>query len=76
MSIIVRDGLKFKSTPYPWLGEIPSDWSISRVDAFAATQRRNISSASLKEQVVKHYSIPSVQEFADGLEEDEESDED
>lgn len=66
-------GSDYKLTPYPWLGEIPSNWTVGRISTYTATQRKNISPDELMGHKVKHYSIPSAQEFGDGLEEDGES---
>lgn len=60
----------YKDSGVEWLGEVPEHWELARFDAKSTTHRDSIDADRLTGLRVLHYSIPAVQEFGHGQEED------
>lgn len=60
----------YKDSGVAWLGRVPKDWSIGRLDALTETHRNSITPEELSERTVFHYSIPVVQQIGSGQFED------
>jgi type I restriction enzyme S subunit len=58
--------VSLKESDIEGLGEIPSHWDVRRADSFLRYEKDQIDLSSMAEEVVFHYSIPSVQEIGDG----------
>lgn len=66
-------GRRFK--PYPaykdsgveWLGKIPAHWDVERADSLLRYDKIQIEPSEIMDELVFHYSIPSVQESGDGV---------
>ena len=59
---------KYKPSGIDWLGEIPENWEVTRIDGVADLSKKNISKSDLEnEKEVLHISIPSVQKTGGGL---------
>ncbi len=56
----------YKDSGVEWLGEIPAGWDIKRADAFLRYEKIQIEPSGIADEVVFHYSIPSVQATGDG----------
>src|ERR1051325_3801556 len=49
-----------------WLGEIPVNWKVERADSFLRYDKTQIEPSEISDELVFHYSIPSIQETGDG----------
>ena len=56
----------YKESGVEWLGEIPAGWVVSRADAFLRYEKYQVEPSSISDELVFHYSIPSVQQTGDG----------
>ena len=56
----------YKDSGVEWLGEIPAHWEVKRADAFLRYEKLQIEPPEISEELVFHYSIPSVQDTGDG----------
>jgi type I restriction enzyme S subunit len=61
---------EYRNSGIEWLGKVPSDWLIFRMDDLTDTVRDQIDQNTLSSFSVSHYSIPSVQQYGMGLVED------
>lgn len=57
----------YKDSNVEWLGEIPANWQVKRADSFLRYDKIHIEPSEISEELVFHYSIPSVQETGDGV---------
>jgi type I restriction enzyme S subunit len=57
---------EYKDSGVEWLGEIPAHWGVRRADEFTRYEKRVVDPASISDDAVYVYSIPSVQEFGGG----------
>lgn len=57
----------YKDSGVEWLGEIPASWRVERADSFLRYDKIQIEPSAILEELVFHYSIPSVQETGDGV---------
>jgi type I restriction enzyme S subunit len=57
----------YKDSGVEWLGEIPTHWGVSRADAFLRYEKVQVEPSSLSEELIFHYSIPSIQDTGDGV---------
>lgn len=57
----------YKDSGIEWLGEIPEHWRIERADSFLGYDKVQIEPSEIADELVFHYSIPSVQETDDGI---------
>ena len=60
----------YRDSGVGWLGVVPEEWGVKRVDAFTSIFRHPVSAESLSGREVFHYSIPIVQETGNGQLED------
>ncbi len=58
--------LAYKDSEVEWLGEIPAHWEVKRADSFLRYDKLQIEPSEVSDDLVFHYSIPSVQETGDG----------
>ena len=56
----------YKDSGVEWLGEIPVAWKVSRADAFLRYEKLQVEPSEISDELVFHYSIPSVQDTGDG----------
>lgn len=56
----------YKDSGVEWLGEIPAEWDVARADAFLSYEKLQIEPSEFTDELVFHYSIPSVQGTGDG----------
>ena len=62
---------KYRDSGVEWLGEVPETWSVLRADSVLEYEKFPISPEELsKKESVFHYSIPSIEEIGDGVEEE------
>jgi type I restriction enzyme, S subunit len=57
----------YKESGVEWLGKIPASWVVSRADAFLRYEKYQVEPSSVSDELVFHYSIPSVQQTGDGV---------
>jgi type I restriction enzyme, S subunit len=57
----------YKDSEVEWLGEIPAHWDVKRADAFLCYEKVQIEPSDISDELVFHYSIPSVQDTGDGV---------
>jgi len=57
----------YKDSAIQWLGEVPVNWTVKRADAFLHYDKIQIEPSEISDELVFHYSIPSVQETGDGV---------
>lgn len=60
----------YKPSGIKWFGDVPEHWEVRRSDLFVDTERVQIPPEQFSGKTVFHYSIPAVQEFGTGCEED------
>ena len=56
----------YKDSGVEWLGEIPVSWKVERADSFLRYDKTQIEPSEISDELVFHYSIPSIQETGDG----------
>ena len=56
----------YKDSGVEWLGEIPSHWEVRRADGLFRCEKIQIDPSLIDDDLVFHYSIPSIQETGDG----------
>ena len=61
---------EYKDSRIKWLGEIPMNWELTRMDGFADHVKKVIDPDDIRNETVIHYSIPYVQEFDTGQQEE------
>ena len=59
----------YKNSGIEWIGEIPSHWIIKRIKYLSTNHHNSISLEEMKGLQLIHYSIPNVQEYGKGIEE-------
>jgi restriction endonuclease S subunit len=60
----------YKDSGVEWIGEIPSGWEFLSLKSICDLTTQTISKEELNEKRLIHYSIPNVQEFGKGVEEE------
>jgi len=55
-----------KDSGVEWVDEVPAHWNVVRADAFVRYEKNQVDPSTILDEVVFHYSIPSVQETGDG----------
>jgi len=57
----------YKDSGIEWLGQVPAHWHVKRSDSFLRYEKLQIEPSAILDEVVFHYSIPSVQNSGDGI---------
>jgi type I restriction enzyme S subunit len=57
----------YKPSGIQSIGVIPQHWEVQRIDRLCDYRKTQISKSSMDKITVFHYSIPSIQEFGDGI---------
>lgn len=61
-----RPYVDYRPSGVDWLGDLPSHWDSARADAFLRYEKVQVEPLRVAEDVVFHYSIPSVEKSGDG----------
>lgn len=60
----------YKDSGVEWVGDIPSHWEFLSLKSLCDLNTNTISKEELNEKKLIHYSIPNVQEYRRGVEEE------